>query len=79
MTNITLSATQMACSRDIDDNIARVEALVRAAAADGAQIILLQKLFETLYFCVDQVSKYFSLAKPREDHPLIQHFAKRAK
>lgn len=79
MANITLSATQMACSWDIDDNIARAEALVRAAAADDAQIILLQELFETPYFCIDQDSKYFSLAKPLEDHTLIQHFAKLAK
>ena len=42
MANITLSATQMACSWDIDDNIANAEALVRDAAAHGAQIILLQ-------------------------------------
>ena len=64
MAIITFSATQMACSWDIDDSIARAEALVRAAAADGAQIILLQELFETPYFCVDQDSKFFSLAKP---------------
>ena len=79
MAKITLSATQMACSWEIDDNIARAEALVRAAAADGAQIILLQELFETPYFCVDQDSKFFSLAKPRENHPLIQHFTNLAK
>ena len=79
MAEITLSATQMACSWEIDDNIARAEALVRAAAADGAQIILLQELFETPYFCVDQDSKFFSLAKPRENHPLIQHFTNLAK
>ena len=59
MANITLSATQMACSRDINDNIARSEALVRAAAADGAQVILLQKLFETPYFCLEQDPKIF--------------------
>ena len=47
----------MACSWDIDDNIARAEALVRAAAADGSQIILLQDIFETPYFCIDQDSK----------------------
>ena len=79
MVNITLSATQMACSWDIDDNIARAEALVRAAAANGAHIILLQDLFETTYFCAHQDSKYFSLAKPRADHPLIEHFTKLAK
>ena len=44
--NIKLSATQMACNWDIDDNIAR------AAAADGAQIIVLQELFEMPYFFV---------------------------
>ena len=69
----------MACSWDVDDNNARAEALVRAAATDGAQINLLQELFEKSYFCVDQDSKYFSLAKPRESHPLIRHFAKLAK
>ena len=79
MANITLSATQMACSWDIDNNIARAETLVRAAAADGAQIVLLQELFETPYFCVDQDPKYFSLAKSREDNLLIQHFATLAK
>ena len=78
MVNITLSATQMACSWDIDDNIARAEALVRAEAADGAPIILLQDLFETLYFCARQDSKYFSFAKPRADHPLIPAFRKAA-
>ena len=49
----------MACSWDIDDNIACAEALVRAAAADGAQIILLQELFETPYFCVEKDSNFF--------------------
>ena len=79
MANITFSATQMACSWDNDDNIARAEALVRAAAADGAQVILLQELFETRYFCLEQDPKYFSLAKSRKDNPLIQHFASLAK
>ena len=41
MRNIVLSATQMACSWDKDDNIYRAELLVRKAASDGAQIILL--------------------------------------
>ena len=66
MKNVTLCATQMACSWDIDDNIARAEGLVRAAASEGAEIILLQELFETPYFCIDEDPKYFSLAKSRE-------------
>ena len=73
MANITFGATQMAFNWYIDDNVARV------AAADVAQIILLQELFETPYFCVDQDPKYFSFAKSREDNPLIQHFTTLAK
>ncbi len=48
---VTVAATQMACSWDSAANIAKAEKLVRAAAAQGAQIILIQELFETPYFC----------------------------
>ena len=47
MTELTVAATQMACSRDRDENIARAEKLVRAAAERGAKVVLLQELFET--------------------------------
>lgn len=79
MRNIVLSATQMACSWDKDDNIYRAELLVRKAASDGAQIILLQKLFETPYFCIEQDPKHFSLARPRQNNNIIQHFTSLAK
>ena len=52
MAIVTVAATQMACSGQRQDNIERAEKLVRAAAAKGAQIILLQELFETPYFCI---------------------------
>ena len=39
MKNVTVAATQMACSKNSDDNIKRAEKLVRSAAAEGAQII----------------------------------------
>lgn len=74
MRNVTLAATQMPCSWDVDDNIARAEALVRAAAADGAQIILLQELFETPYFCIEQAPQHFALARAREDSRVVAHF-----
>lgn len=51
MRNIKVAATQMSCAWDIDENIAKAEKLVRNAAKDGAQIILIQELFETPYFC----------------------------
>ena len=50
MRNVTVATTQMACSWDRAANLDRAEALVRAAAAQGAQVILLQELFETPYF-----------------------------
>ena len=56
------AATQMACTRDREANMKRAESLVRKAAAQGAQIILIQELFENVYFCQDQLETEFSLA-----------------
>ena len=75
MRNVTVAATQMQCTWDIDANIARAEKLAREAAGKGAQIILLQELFETPYFCQDQRAEFFDLARPADDNPLIRHFA----
>lgn len=74
MRNVTVAATQMACDWDIPGNIARAEKLVREAHAKGAQIILIQELFEAPYFCQDQIGDFFALAKPLQDNPLIAHF-----
>ena len=71
---VTVAATQMACSWDTDGNVDRAEALVREAATGGAQIILLQELFETPYFCIDTQERHFDLARPLEMHPTIERF-----
>ena len=47
MRRLTVAATEMACDWDRDGNVARAERLVREAAARGAELILLQGLFET--------------------------------
>jgi N-carbamoylputrescine amidase len=78
MRNVTLAATQMACNWDIEDNIARAEALVRDAAGQGAQIVLLQELFATPYFCQDQSPDFFVHAHSFADNPLIARFARLA-
>ncbi len=75
MRTVTVAATQMACSWDIPGNIARAESLIRKAAAEGANIVLIQELFEAPYFCQDQIAEFFDMAKPFEDNPLIAHFA----
>src|ERR1700726_758699 len=74
MSKITVAATQMACSWDRDANIARAEKLIREAAGRGAQVILIQELFETPYFCKDHSSRHLELAKPLEAHPAVEHF-----
>ena len=71
MREVTVAATQMACSWDREANIAGAEALVREAAGQGAQVVLIQELIETPYFCVDQKQDYFALAQPAEDHPML--------
>lgn len=79
MALVTVAATQMACTWDIQGNIARAEKLVREAAAKGAQIILIQELFQTPYFCIDQSPEHFELAQTIEESPLIKHFSDLAK
>ena len=71
MATVTVAATQFACSANSAQNVDRAEALVRQAAKRGARIIQLQELFETPYFCKDQLAELFDLAQPAEDHPTI--------
>ena len=76
---VTLAATQFACSWDLAANADRAEALLRQAAGAGAQVILIQELFATPYFCITQRPEYFKLAQPMAGHPLIARFADLAK
>jgi N-carbamoylputrescine amidase len=79
MRNVTFAATQFACSWDKRANVAKAKEMVRAAAAKGASVILIQELFETPYFCQDQSPDYFALAQPFENNPLIAEMAALAK
>ena len=79
MRKITVAATQMACSWDADENIQRAEDLVGLAAEDGAQIILLQELFQTPYFCLEQNPRHFDLACAMADDKAVAHFRVLAK
>ncbi len=79
MAIVTLAATQMACSWDLDENIQKAEEQVLLAAEDGAQIILLQELFQTPYFCIEKDYGFQRYAKPMEADRAVQHFAVLAK
>ena len=79
MRQVTVAATQMIGGWNVQENIARGEKLVRQAAQQGAQIVLLQELFETNYFCQKQKDKYLNLATTLDDNPAVKHFQKIAK
>ena len=79
MREVIVAATQMACSNDTDKNVSNAEKLARQAASEGAQIILIQELFESQYFCMDQKEELFELSKPFENHPTIKKFSELAK
>ena len=79
MREVTVAATQMACSNETDKNVSNAEKLVRQAASEGAQIILIQELFESQYFCMDQKEELFELSKPFDNHPTIKKFSELAK
>ncbi len=79
MRTVTLAATQFACSWDRHANIGKAKELVRAAAARGANVVLIPELFETPYFCQDQSAEHFALAKPFEDNPLIMDMSELAR
>ena len=62
MRKVKVAATQMSCSWNREEVLDKAEKLVRKAAAEGANIILLQELFETPYFCQKQkLQKSFRL------------------
>ena len=68
---VTVACTQMHSTWAIEENIKRAEALVNKAADLGANIVLLQELFETPYFCQDQTARHFALAHEAATSPLL--------
>jgi len=74
MRNVTLAATQMSVGQDRAESLPKAEKLIRRAAGEGANIILIQELFETPYFCQDQLPENFELARPVEGNAGIAQF-----
>jgi len=72
---LRVATTQFACSWDLPANLATAERLVRAAAAQGARLILVQELFATPYFCIDQDPGHFALAEPADSCAVVRRFA----
>jgi N-carbamoylputrescine amidase len=79
MRNVSVAATQMVGGWDVQQNIDRAEKLVRQAAKQGAQIVLLQELFERNYFCQQQKPEYLEFATTIDLNAAVQHFARIAR
>jgi len=69
---VTLGVVQFACSDAVEQNVATAERLVRAAAGRGANIVLVQELFEGFYFCQEENPRHFARARPIDaGHPTL--------
>lgn len=79
MRNITVAAVQMQNDAELTVNLDKAEELVRQAAAQGAQMILLPELFERPYFCQERRYEYYAYAKPMEENDAVKRFAPIAK
>jgi N-carbamoylputrescine amidase len=78
MRKVTVAATQMSCTDNIDINIEKADRLVREAKAKGADIILLQELFETPYFCQKEKPEYYEYALDLDANKAVEHFSRLA-
>lgn len=58
-----IGLVQMSCSVDPNENLTKAEWRVREAAAQGAQVICLQELFRSQYFCRSEDHALFALAE----------------
>ncbi len=76
---VKVAATQMSISWDINANLKKADDIVRKAAKSGANIILLQELFKTPYFCQIENYDYFKLAEDPSNSDFLSHYSKLAK
>jgi N-carbamoylputrescine amidase len=60
---VKVGLVQMACGKDAEANMKTAEQGIRKAAGQGAQIICLQELFQTPYFCQTEDHEHFKLAE----------------
>lgn len=75
---VNVGFAQLACEADKQHNIEHATTAVRRLAVDGAQIICLQELFASLYFCDEERYQNFLLAEPIPDGPTTNHFCQLA-
>jgi N-carbamoylputrescine amidase len=64
MAKVKVGLVQMSCTKDAAPNMEKAISGIRNAASKGAQIVCLQELFTSLYFCDVEDYENFKLAEP---------------
>ncbi|MDX2189797.1 MAG: carbon-nitrogen hydrolase [Bacteroidota bacterium] len=78
MTKVKIGIVQTACSADVASNMEHTLTYLQKVVDKGAQIICLQEMYRTLYFCQTQDYEHFKLAEtiPGPSTELFSKFAK---
>jgi N-carbamoylputrescine amidase len=61
---VNVGIVQMSCTNSPAENLSKAIVRIREAAAKGAQVVCLQELFTSLYFCDVEDYENFKLAEP---------------
>ncbi|MHA7871774.1 MAG: N-carbamoylputrescine amidase [Hyphococcus sp.] len=72
---LRVAVIQTAFGENMSENIAKVARFIRAAAKDGAQVILPPELFQGPYFCKTEETRHFAAAYPYKEHPVVLELA----
>jgi N-carbamoylputrescine amidase len=63
MKNVSFALIQLSCDEDQSINAVKTFSAIREAASKGAQVICLQELFQSVYFCYEENTSFFDLAE----------------
>ena len=69
---------QHKCVEEVEKNLSHMEASIRKAAQEGAQLVVLQELHNSVYFCQTENTDHFNLAESIPG-PSTERFGKLAK
>jgi len=72
--SIKLALIQHACSEQREQNLALIEQRLRSATSQGAELVLLQELHNSRYFCQTEETRFFDLAETIPG-PSTEHFS----
>lgn len=75
MRQLIAAAVQITCTDEVESNLDRLENHVREAARRGAGLVVLQELFEGVYFCMDEDRRHTARALPLDGHKTIARMA----